>query len=62
MAHEIAAAFVQALRWIAAGLAGAAFSKFNLLDANTLHLIGFLVPLIFMLAFVEYLLMKIETA
>lgn len=63
MSNEVALAFAQALRWIIAGVAGAAFMRYDLLDRNASYLLGFMVPLILSLAFVEYMiLILIKTA
>lgn len=54
MANELAIAFAQALRWIIAGVAGAAFAKHEILDKGFRYQVGYLVPLIVLLALVEY--------
>lgn len=62
MPNEFSLAFAQSLRWIIAGIAGAGFAKHDVLDKNFRYLIGYLVPTILMLAFVEYLiLLLVET-
>ena len=56
MAEQAALAFAQSLRWILAGVAGAAFSKFDLLDRGFWYTLGFLGPTILALTAVDYLI------
>jgi len=56
MGTELWIAFAQAFRWVIAGIAGAAFSKYDILDKNFWYLVGLLVPLILTLAVIEYLI------
>lgn len=62
MPSEMSLAFAQSLRWIIAGIAGAAFAKNDLLDKSFWYLVGYLVPLILMLAGLEYVLLVLFEA
>lgn len=54
MPNEAYLAFAQTLRWMIAGIAGAAFAKYDLIERDIWYLIGFMVPLILMLTLLEY--------
>lgn len=57
MTEQWVLSFVQSLRWILAGMAGAAFSKYDLLNSerSIWYKVGFLIPTILMLAGADYL-------
>jgi len=54
MADELAIALAQSLRWVIAGIAGAAFAKNDMLDRGFWYQLGYIGPLIAMLAALEY--------
>lgn len=56
MPNELAIAFAQSLRWIIAGVAGAAFAKHEILDKNIWYMVGYLGLLILLLSLVEYVI------
>jgi len=56
MAEELALAFAQSLRWVIAGVAGAAFAKNEMLDRGFWYQLGYIGPLIAALAALEYMI------
>jgi len=62
MPNEIALAFAQSVRWIIAGVAGAAFAKIDLLDRGFWYQVGFIGPLILALTMLEYMVLVLIEA